>query len=132
AHDAERQGEAARHQGVHASGQKAEDDRLDDEVQATASADPSSHQPPQGGFGTTGACSATAGGYTGRSFPPIHSVSMVEPFGAPYLSHDRFPSTVGQVPEWSVFVIVALSILPVFFATSETTSPTASASAEPE
>src|SRR6516225_2720269 len=57
---------------------------------------------------------------------------MSLPFGEPYLSQLRLPSTVGHDPECSVLMIVLLSIEPVFLATAWMIWPTAYASAEPE
>jgi hypothetical protein len=61
---------------------------------------------------------AIVAGKTGISAPFCHWTRLNSPEGEPFALQDRLPSNVGHVPECRDFMIVALSILPVFFATA--------------
>src|SRR5882757_6737785 len=85
-------------------------------------------QPAQAGL-AIGLAKASAGGYTGSSFPPTHWTTMSEPCVAPSAFQVRLPSTVGQLPWCRAEMMVALSILPVRWATNSSNWPQANASA---
>src|SRR5205807_1959911 len=69
-------------------------------------------------------------GYTGYSFPCIHSTSRSLPCGSPMLFQCRTPSTVGHFPLWSAEMILPLSSECVFATASCSTWPLANASAD--